>query len=201
MTELSSLRGLVFDLDGTLADSRLDFPAMRAETGCPEGTGLLEYIGALDSEAERLRANAVIHHYEMLGASAASWIPGAQELLAQLTQASLPIGIFTRNSREAAGLMINSLAIPCDTLIAREDAVAKPDPEGLLKIARGWELDVQELLCVGDFLYDLQAASNAGMRSCLYDPLGSSPHTGHADLVVRHFDELGAMIFGDPLHD
>ena len=58
-------RGIVFDVDGTLADSRLDFAGMRAETGCPEGTGLLEFLDGLDCAEERERAHAVIHKYEM----------------------------------------------------------------------------------------------------------------------------------------
>jgi len=63
------------------------------------------------------------------------------------------------DSREAAELMLESLGVPCDSLVAREDAAAKPDPEGLLKIARRFDLATADMLCVGDFLYDLQAAA------------------------------------------
>lgn len=196
---LESTAGFVFDLDGTLADSRLDFAAMRAETGCPQGTGLLEFIDAMDSAAERQRAFEIIHYHEMTGARAARWIDGAESLLHRLVSAGRAVGVFTRNSREAASAMIASLAIPCDTLIAREDAAAKPDPEGLLKIARRWELPASAMLCVGDYLYDLQAARSAGMRSCLYDPLGNSPHADYADIVVHGFDELARLTFGESL--
>jgi HAD superfamily hydrolase (TIGR01509 family) len=189
--------GIVFDLDGTLADSRLDFAAMRAETGCPQGTGLLEFIDALGSDAERRQAMSVIHYYEMDGAQRATWIDGAESLCHRLRGSGMPLGVFTRNSREAAELMIASLGIPCDALVAREDAAAKPDPEGLFHIARRFSLAPAQMLCVGDFLYDLQAAANAGMPSCLYDPQGDSPHGRHADYVVASFHELAAMLYGD----
>jgi HAD superfamily hydrolase (TIGR01509 family) len=192
-----SVGGIVFDLDGTLVDSRLDFPAMRADTGCPEGTGLLEFIEQMETAAEREAAHAVIHRYETAGAERASWIDGAQAVLEKLVAARYPIGIFTRNSRETATLMIESLGIPCDDLVAREDAAAKPDPEGLLKIAERWQLPAGNVMCVGDFLYDLQAAHNAGMSACLYDPAGDSPHAGHADYVIHDFAELADMIFGE----
>ncbi len=194
-----TFRGIVFDLDGTLADSRLDFASMRAETGCPEGTGLLEFIDALATEPERRHAMDIIHFYEMDGARKATWIDGAEALCHQLAAQPLPIGVFTRNSREAAELMLSNLGVPSDMLVAREDAAAKPDPEGLLNIARHFELVCSEMLCVGDFLYDLQAAANAGMPSCLYDPTGDSPHAGAADYVVRDFAALGDLIFGDTL--
>jgi len=187
--------GVVFDLDGTLVDSRLDFAAMRAETGCPAGTGLLEYIDQLESEHRRQAARAAIHRHEMAGAAAATWMPGAESLLKQLQRGNRPVGIFTRNSREAATRVIEALGIPCDALIAREDAAAKPDPEGLVWFYRRWDLRPEELLMVGDYLYDLQAARHAGACACLYDPAGDSPHAAHADLVVRHFRELSALLF------
>lgn len=190
-------KGVVFDLDGTLADSRLDFAAMRADTGCPSGTGLLEYIESLDTEQERRAAYAVIHRYEMEGAESARWMDGAEPLCQRLSGSGLPLGIFTRNSRESSRRMVDALGIPCDILIAREDAAAKPDPDGLLKIARRFGLDGADILCVGDFLYDLVAADRAGMRSCLYDPAGSSPYADRAHYVVRHFDELADLIYGD----
>ncbi len=190
-------RGIVFDLDGTLADSRLDFAAMRTETGCPEGTGLLEFLEHLDSDAERARAHSVIHKYEMQGAERATWIDGAESLCSLLVKRSMPFGLFTRNSREAALLMMESLGIPTPVLVAREDAAAKPDPEGLLHIAGHFELDTAEMLCVGDFRYDLEAAANAGMPSCLFDPTGDSPHAPLADFVINRFDELAQLVFGD----
>ncbi len=189
--------GIVFDLDGTLADSRLDFAGMRADTGCPQGTGLLEYVEGLDSEPERQRAMAIIHEYEMAGARSASWIDGAEALCRLLAERRMPFGIFTRNSREAATLMMETLAIPTDVLVAREDAAAKPHPEGLLTIASGFRLAPDRMLCVGDFLYDLQAAANAGMPSCLYDPAGDSPHAAQADYVVNEFSALADLLYGD----
>lgn len=188
---------MVFDLDGTLVDSRLDFPAIRAETGCPVGTGLLEYQAQLATAPQRQRMGDIIHRYEMTGARSASWMPGAQDLLARMDQAAMPIGIFTRNSREAAGLMIESLGIPCTDLVAREDAVAKPDPEGLHLFIDRWRLPTSRLLSVGDFRYDLEAARNAGVMVCLYDPAGDSPLREQADLVIRHFDELLGPLFGE----
>jgi beta-phosphoglucomutase-like phosphatase (HAD superfamily) len=37
---------VIFDMDGTLVDSPLDFDAMRREIGCPPNRGLLEHIAA-----------------------------------------------------------------------------------------------------------------------------------------------------------
>jgi HAD superfamily hydrolase (TIGR01549 family) len=191
---LATIRGVIFDLDGTLVDSRLDFAAMREQTGCPEGTGLLEYQAGLEDHADRQAVAEVIHWHEMSGAKSAMWMPGANELLRELEQRDIPIGIFTRNSRESASHTLIRLNIPCTDLIAREDAAAKPDPAGLLLMAEGWQLGVDSLLMVGDFRYDLEAARNAGVNSCLYDPGGDSPFTELADVVINNFEQLAEKI-------
>jgi len=133
----------------------------------------------------------------MSGAKAATWMPGANDLLRELEQRDIPIGIFTRNSRESASHTLVRLNMPCTDLIAREDAAAKPDPAGLLMLAERWQLGVDSLLMVGDFRYDLEAARNAGVNACLYDPGGDSPFAELADIVINHFEELAGTINGD----
>jgi HAD superfamily hydrolase (TIGR01549 family) len=192
---LEHINGVIFDLDGTLVDSQLDFAAIRRETGFPEDEGLLEHLETLQDPALKARAEAIIVRHEMEGALAASWMPGAQDLLQRLVLANYPVGIVTRNNRVAARQMLDTLDIPCDMLVAREDAPAKPHPGGLLAIAGRWELAPERLVYVGDYIFDLQAANNAGMLACWYDVGRGFSYAEQADLVVRHFDELADSLF------
>ena len=113
----------------------------------------------------------------------------------RLVEAALPIGIVTRNNRVAAQLMLDTLGIPCDELVAREDAPAKPHPGGLLEISRRWNLSPAQLVYVGDYVSDLQAAHNAGMLACWYDGGRGLSYADQADLVVKHFDGLAELVF------
>jgi HAD superfamily hydrolase (TIGR01509 family) len=191
---LDTLRGIVFDLDGTLVDSALDFPAMRRETGCPEGTGLLEFVDSLNCETQRAEAEAVIHRHEIAGAERATWMPGADRLLHSIAASGLPVGIVTRNSREAAGMTLEALGAPAVPLVAREDARPKPDPDGLLQLAERWQLAPSALAYVGDFRFDIEAANRAGMTSVLYLQENNRDYAGDADLVFSHFDELATWL-------
>lgn len=188
------LDGVIFDLDGTLVDSQLDFAAMREETRCPPDTGLLEHIEQLEDEAERARAEAVIHRHELAGAEAASWMPGAAELLETLCSAGVPTGIVTRNSRPAATRTLELLAAPALDLVTREDAAPKPAPDGLLLLAGRWQLPPARLIYVGDFGYDLEAAANAGMRSALFLQFGNRHFAPLADHAFDRFDELARWL-------
>jgi len=165
---------VIFDLDGTLVDSRLDFAAMRAELQAPAGLGLLEYIEGLPTVDARTAAMAVVHRHEMAGAAAATWMPGAEEALHTLHEAGLRTGIVTRNSREAARLTMQRLGMPAIPLKAREDAAPKPDPEALLSLAAAWALRPDHCAYVGDFRFDIEAAERAGMTPVLYAPGGKA---------------------------
>lgn len=191
---LDHLHGIIFDLDGTLVDSQLDFAGMRRETGCPPQRGLLEHIDTLTDEDARRKAEAVIHRYEMKGARAASWMPGAATLLQRLSSSAMPVGIVTRNSRTAARLTLESLGAPALDLITREDAAPKPDPEGLLQLADRWSLGANVLAYVGDFRFDLEAAHRANMTSVLFLQNDNRDYADMADVVFSHFDELANLL-------
>lgn len=185
-----TVRGVIFDLDGTLVDSALDFSAIRAELDFPPGIGLLEHIDTLDDPRAQAAAHQVILKHEMAGAMRATWMPGARELVQRLHDGGLPVAILTRNAREVVAATLDIMALPFDPLLTREDCPPKPKPDGLLHIARQWHLSPGELIYVGDFRFDLEAARNAGMRSCLYRNQRNADYAHEADWVIDHFDEL-----------
>ena len=191
---LDHLNGIIFDLDGTLVDSQLDFAGMRQETGCPPQRGLLEHIDTLGDKTARQHAEAVIHRHEMAGARTATWMPGAYNLLTKLSASAMPVGIVTRNSRSAARLALDALRAPSLDLITREDAAPKPDPEGLLQLANRWSLDAKVLAYVGDFRFDLEAARSANMTSILFLQHDNRDYADTADIVFSHFDELAGLL-------
>lgn len=185
-----SIRAVAFDLDGTLVDSRLDFPAIRAELGFPDGVGLLEHLATLDDPEQVAWGNAVIAHHEMHGAACATWMPGANTLLERLREHGVPTAILTRNMRPAVELVSERLGLDVDLVLSREDCAPKPAPDGLLQIAAGLAVRPVELVYVGDFLFDLQAARAAGSVSCLYRTAENADYATSADWVIDHFDEF-----------
>ena len=194
--DVTCIRGVVFDLDGTLVDSQLDFDAIRNELDFPRGQPILEHLATLTDKRDIDRAWQVIHRHELAGSRAARWMPGAQLLLQQLIAIEVPMAILTRNMRRATWLTIQSLNIPIELVLTREDCKPKPDPEGLLRIAQQWQLDCTSMVYIGDHLFDIQAANNANMTACLYRNRrhrpGDSASVEQADWVIAHFDQLTA---------
>lgn len=188
--QLGEHRGVIFDLDGTLVDSQLDFGLLCQRLGWPAGTPILEHLATVRDQREYQRALGIIEQFELEGAAAAQWMPGAADLLALLQQQQIPTAILTRNMRSATWHCLERLGIAVDIVLTREDAPAKPDPAGLLQIASAWQLPPAELIFIGDFHFDLATARAAGMPGCLYLNDQNGHYRTQADFVLAHFADL-----------
>lgn len=189
MKKLNAIKGIIFDLDGTLVQSNLDFQYLRDQVGCPQGTDILEYIDSLEQN-DREKAHRVVKDYEMSDAQQASWIEGAQSLVLTLSKNDFPMAIVTRNCRQATRLKLQNNEVPIDFVLTREDGPAKPDPTSLMMIQAQWQVAAEDLAYVGDYLYDVEAAIHAGMIACLYAPEEKPHYAAKADFVFSHFQEL-----------
>ncbi len=187
---LDNIQGIIFDLDGTLANTKLNFSAMCAELEIPAGTPLLEYLAGIDDACEQARARAVVERHEMQGAERAEWMPGARDMLQLLHRAGVPMGIVTRNMRRAACLTVERLGIPIDRMVTREDCQPKPHPQGLLQIAADWPMPARDIVYIGDYKFDLQAANSANMIACLIDNGKNASYASLADWVISDFSEV-----------
>src|SRR5262245_26574914 len=183
------IRGVVFDLDGTLVSQELDFEAIRREIGLPPGTPLLEALRHLDTE-QRLRAEAILDRHERLGAERASVFAGIPEFLAWLDGRSIRRAVLTRNSRWAAETVLTRCGLSFDPVVAREDGPPKPDPAGVWRICTAWALAPADVLTIGDYLFDIEAGRQAGTRTALVTHGREWPFAHLADVTFPNFREL-----------
>lgn len=192
--------GVIFDLDDTLVSSALNFDQIRKSIGCASDVDLLDFVAALPTE-QQILANKQLLSYEINDAKNANKMPGTEQLLALLSELSIPCAIVTRNCRQAAAIKVNNNNIDISIVLTREDHKAKPAPDALLHIATLWQLAPENLLYVGDYLYDLQAAKNAKTMSSLVTN-GKITHYAHlADIVVDDLIELSDRIQAEFISD
>ncbi|MFC1236342.1 HAD family hydrolase [Vibrio sp. F74] len=192
--DLDRIKAVVFDLDNTLVTSGMDFQALRGVIGCPLNEDLLTYSDSLSNKQDRDRAHQIILDHEMSDALSSEPMSGCYELLEFLYKNNFHTAVVTRNCRQATALKLSHNNIEFEQVITREDFPAKPAPDSLVALANGWNLSTVNVLYVGDYLYDLQAAANANMTSCLVTH-GQTPNfADQASLVVNELDELLTLL-------
>lgn len=184
-----SYKAFVFDLDGTLIDSRLDFARLRQELGISPGTPILEEVAEWPEDKQKW-AQAVLDDHEITGVSSSDLFPGVSEFLSTLAEKNIPVALFTRNSRKATEIALARHGLKFSAVITRDDAPAKPHPAGLLRIAEHLGLATHEILYVGDYLYDLKAGSAAQMPTALFTSGPMDFDTAGALFMFRTFLEL-----------
>jgi HAD superfamily hydrolase (TIGR01549 family) len=189
-----TVRGVIFDLDGTLIDSALDFDQMRSDMAFAPGQFILETLESLPEGARKDRCREILHGHEYRGAMGATLMPGARELVEELARLGIPQAILTRNSRAMTELALGRLKLQFSQVITREDAPPKPDPTGLLDICRAWNVDVADVVFVGDFQFDLYAGRRAGIATILYAPAELPDYAHEADFLVRHLVEIRSVL-------
>ncbi len=163
----TDIDAILFDMDGTLIAPLLDFASIRAELGIDPAEGILEAID------QRPPAQAAVDHrrlmeIELAAAREATLLDGAAELMDHCRANSIPTALLTRNSREAADIVMAKFPVlRFDFVRCREDGLIKPEPDGVLAAAEALGVLPERLLCVGDFKYDILAARAAGAPSVL----------------------------------
>ncbi len=181
------IRGVIFDLDNTLVDSRLDFDAMRREMELSSEEPILESLARFDPE-RAARCQEILHRHELEGAERATLLPGAGELIVALHGRGVRLAIATRNSRRVTEVTLRKLAIPIDWVFTRDDGPIKPHPWSVAEACRQWGVAPAEVVMVGDFRFDIECGRAAGCRTVLLThphEADGHPNDEQADLVIK----------------
>jgi HAD superfamily hydrolase (TIGR01509 family) len=187
------MKGVIFDLDGTLTEPELDFDAIRAEIGLPQGQPILEALEGV-SEAERARAEEILRRHEREAIARARLADGCAELLGHLGALAIPTAILTRNMREVVDTFARTFGFAFRATYTREDGPPKPHPAGVLALCAALGVPPSETLVVGDYKYDILAGLRAGCRTALVTTRALAPAEladwGPPDMVVPSLRNL-----------
>ena len=216
-TKLNSVRALIFDLDGTLIDSKQDLirsvNAMLSELGRSElaeetisgyiGHGaprLVERaLGESGTEEERQRAlQFFLGYYELHKMDTTCAYPGVAETLEKLS--GLPMAVLTNKPVRISVRILDAMGLAKYFRAiygGNSFETKKPDPLGARTILDELRAEPQEALLVGDSEVDVQTARNAGtLAAAVNYGFGVHDRGAHpADIYLERFGEL-ATYFG-----
>ena len=176
-------RAVIFDMDGTLADTfALVVAAWNAALSGHAGreyaaAEVIARFGVPDPAMirrevpEHLADEAVElyhRHYEAQHSPLARAFEGISDMLAAIRSRGLPMGVMTGKGGRAARITLAALGWENTfaAVVTGEDVTRqKPDPEGLLIVCERLGVRPSECVFVGDSPADIGAGKNAGMKT------------------------------------
>lgn len=208
MPAITRPAALVFDLDGTLIDSRKDITTainqLRAELGLPPLT--LDQVVAMVGEGAKVlirraladwdadlgpdRLKEVLDRYLVLYrevcVDTTRAYPGIEEMLEELA-ADYRMAVLSNKGEKLSVFILEELDLAFhfkavlggDSLPTR-----KPNPAGLRALADRFDVPVESLMLVGDSRVDAETARNAGCAFALVE--WGFPRTPGTDGLEAH---------------
>ena len=210
------IKNVLFDLDGTLADTAPDLagalnairiqnnlPALPLETISPTvslgGNAMIKLAFDLeegDSGFEEIREQFLNYYLEHI-ADQTRLYDNMEELLTSLENDNISWGIVTNKSEwltmpllKALSLEKRSACIVCgDTLEYR-----KPHPAPLLHACKLIEAEIKTTVYIGDAQRDIEAGIRAGIKTIValygYIEENEDPANWNADAMVNNVNEI-----------
>lgn len=214
------MRLLIFDFDGTLADTgqviirtlSQTLSELGLEPPAPEA--LREYIGlplariferASASEDQELISKAVRIYRARFPENCKKDIrlyPGVREALERFQNMGLSLAIASSRERNSLLALVDQVGIASFfSVIAGEQDVQKhkPEPDIAKFVCEKTGIPANEAMFIGDTIYDIGAGRAAGMLTC---GIAYGNHTGEhlleagADFVIDRFDGLVPIVIG-----
>ena len=155
------IKGVIFDLDGTVVDVSYDWKKIKQEleTG---GKPILHFLRSL-REPEKSRKWKILKKYENKATQNAVLKEGIKEFLYFLSQKGVKKALVTNNSRQNVDYLMEKFKLKFDCVISRESGLWKPSGAPFRAVLKELKLDRKESCVVGDSHFDIQAAKEAGI--------------------------------------
>jgi phosphoglycolate phosphatase len=204
---------LIFDVDGTLVDSREDiagaqqwvFHRLGAHSVTKEqlyphiGKTLTEVFRMFLPEDQHHRITEAMRmylaHYRPRALDTTTLFPGVEQTLAQLHGQKRGLAVATTKSTVTATRVLTHLGIVhyFDPVQGTDDTPPKPDPYVLNQVLKRRSWAPESVFYIGDSEADLQCAQNAGVRSCIvtYGALDrASAERLKPDVIIESFRDV-----------
>jgi phosphoglycolate phosphatase len=201
---------VVFDLDNTLVDSKVDFVKMRARINeylserdpdmsldAPTTMELVARFVERNDEIEQDLRNLhmIMDETEIESSIHASHLVDIASVLGTLGRMGYKLGLLTRSCEKYSELVLGESMSLFDAISCRAPGrPAKPDPSALLEITASLGVEVEHLILVGDHWIDGQCAASAGAHFLAVTTGSSSAEDLSRYSPIAVLDDLSSLL-------
>ena len=189
------IKGIIFDLDGTLVHLPIRYDIIRKELQKLFNTNnefipLIPSILKIAANSDMVdRAFKIICKQEVVATNKLEIVEGAVDILNYLNSQKFLLGLVTLQCRRAAEKIISKMGTEnlFSYVLTRDESNSRVDQ--LEKTLKELHLSSDEVIMIGDRLNDVTSATKVGLRSILVGKKKLEDNLGKV-LIVERLSEL-----------
>jgi len=193
VTVSKCIKGIIFDMDGTLTIPSIDFIELRRILDMKPDQDLLKVLETYGEEKKKYTIQ-IIEKFEKEASDNIELQPNVNSVLCTFNKLDIKMGIVTRNSKTNAAKVLSLIDIDFDPVLSREFIPYKPDPAPVNFILDNWNIKPENVMIVGDYRDDIQCGINAGISTCFFMNSDKTSYAELSDYSVSSFEELKNII-------
>ena len=151
----------IFDMDGTVFESHLDWMKIRKELNI-ENNILNEIYKNNRVDHEKLKR---LEYFEEENTLKTTPIEGISDFLSYLKINNISTALVTNNNKKNCEFLLNKFSLTFDTVLTREMKLWKPSPEPFFYIMNRFRCGSAETFYIGDSHYDVLASNQSGIAN------------------------------------
>ncbi len=215
---MESPSAIIFDLDGTLADTSASFiesinfaltkfghPMLDDETiqkNISGGArGIIRMVEEFTPQQVEEIRDVFIEYYEPIAKQNVIAYGDLVNTIKSLHKEGMKLAVVTNKPEVLAQPVLQQMGIlDCFEIVICPEHVkiVKPDPEGILKACTHMQVDPANAIYCGDHRKDIEAAKNAGTKSIAvpfgFVPEHETPETWGADWICQQPEEFDRLL-------
>lgn len=174
----------IFDMDGTVFESHLDWSKIKEEMGIKDDNILKEIYK--DNSVDHVMLE-ILEHYEEINTEKTEPIRGISRYLHFLGTRNIKTALLTNNNKKNADFLLRKFNLNFDTMITREMKLWKPDPDAIFYLMDLYNCRSDEIISIGDSHYDIKASKAANISNIFI--IQKTGTILHEDKNIYYFDD------------
>jgi HAD superfamily hydrolase (TIGR01509 family) len=151
----------IFDMDGTLFESYLNWSEIRKQLEIKQGASILSEIYDR-GEVDTCRLE-ILENFEKENTMRTRPISGISGFLKHLKNQNIRTALITNNNSENTDYLLKKYRLNFELVITREQRLWKPSPDALLYAMKEFDCRPAGVVSIGDSHYDIKSSRAAGI--------------------------------------
>lgn len=184
---------IIFDMDGTIFTSNVNWRSVKEKLNVNNTTILEKLYYGIDVDKDGLR---YLEDIEEKSTKAAEPVPGSLEFIDEIRQRGIKSSLVTNNSRRNAEYLLNKFNLSFDMVITRDENMWKPSPAAFRFSMKMFDIIPENTISIGDSDLDISASVNSDISN-IYIIRNSNISGKYLDnfRYFKDFNDLSSKIF------